>query len=91
MILLKEWKNLLKKSNVKLKIGLAPYKIETDLTADKEEWSTKNDIISRQAEICYKDSEITGFVLFSYSSVFKENTKNIKQTENLKKVITNYR
>ena len=88
--LLKEWKSLVLNTDVNLKIGLAPYKIETDLTADMEEWSSRNDIISRQAKICYNDSEIAGFVLFSYSSVFKEKTKNIKQTENLKKVITNY-
>lgn len=88
--LLKDWKDLIKNSKVKLKIGLAPYKIDSDLTADKEEWSSRNDIISRQAEICYKDKRVEGFVLFSYSSVFKENSKNIKQTENLKDIIKIY-
>lgn len=88
--LLNDWKKLNGNSKVRLKIGLASYKTGSTLTADKDEWNSKTNIISRQAEICYKDKSVQGFVLFSYSSVFSENSKNIKQTENLKDTIKIY-
>ncbi len=82
--LLKEWKLLVRENpNVKLKIGLACYKAKPTLEADMAEWTTNDDIIARQVQICESDSEINGYVLFSYSSLFGTETEYIRQRENL--------
>ncbi len=87
-VLLDKWKKLAKaNSEVKLLIGLGAYKIGTEAEEDKAEWNSADDIIARQAEICLKDTQIKGFVLFSYSSVFSENKLNVKQKENLIQVV----
>lgn len=88
--LLEEWIDLVKENTeVKLKIGLAPYKIGTDTEADREEWNNSEDIIARQAEICCKNGNVAGFVLFSYSSLVSDEELNSKQRENLVS-ITNF-
>lgn len=82
--LLDDWIKLCKKNtDVGLKIGLAPYKIGTDSEADSAEWNTFEDIIARQAEICYKNGSVSGYVLFSYSSLVSAEELNTKQRENL--------
>lgn len=82
--LLYDWIKLSKvNTEVELKIGLAPYKIGTDLEADREEWNTSEDIIARQAEICYKNGSVSGYVLFSYSSLFSSEELNTKQRDKL--------
>ncbi|MBQ3817301.1 MAG: family 10 glycosylhydrolase, partial [Clostridia bacterium] len=86
--LLVKWKDLIEpNSNVQLMIGLAPYKIGTETPADKEEWGECDDIIARQAKMCIKDQNISGYVLFSESSLFSENDLNKRQMENLLKII----
>lgn len=86
--LLSEWLKLVSENRqVKLKIGLAPYKIGTDTEADREEWNTSEDIIARQAEQCYKNSGVEGYVLFSYTSLVSDDELNEKQRENLIKMI----
>ncbi len=86
--LVDEWQSLAElNDNVKLSVGLASYKIATSSSPDNEEWSKSNDIISRQAEICIKNSRISGCVLFSYSSVFSPDDANTKERNNLKTVI----
>lgn len=88
--LLDDWIKLSKaNTEVELKIGLAPYKIGTDTQADSTEWNTSDDIIARQAEICYKNGSVSGFVLFSYSSLFSDKELNTKQREKLVN-ITNF-
>ena len=88
--LLDDWIKLSKaNTEVELKIGLAPYKIGTDAQADSTEWNTSDDIIARQAEICYKNGSVSGFVLFSYSSLFSDKELNTKQREKLVN-ITNF-
>lgn len=82
--LLDDWIELSKaNAEIELKIGLAPYKIGTDSEADKEEWNASVDIIARQAEICYKNGSVSGYVLFSYSSLFSAEELNTKQREKL--------
>ncbi|MBE6749898.1 MAG: hypothetical protein E7560_01880 [Ruminococcaceae bacterium] len=78
--LLSEWKSLASKNeNVKLIIGLPTYKIGSVLEPDKAEWQTKTDIIAKQAELCFKDSAVSGYVFFSYSSLFSQEDLNTKQ------------
>ena len=88
--LLGEWIELAgKNTEVELKIGLAPYKIGTDTAADREEWNASEDIIARQAEKCYTNGSVAGYVLFSYSSLVSSEELNTKQRENLIR-ITNF-
>lgn len=90
--LLDEWIELSKvNTEVELKIGLAPYKIGTDSEADREEWNTSEDIIARQAEICYKNGSVSGYVFFSYSSLFSDKELNTKQREKLNNITNFYR
>lgn len=84
--ILKKWQNLTSPYSVQLLIGLANYKIGTTEPYDSAEWNSKHDIIARQADICYKQEDIFGYVLFSLSSVFSDEELNIKQRQNLLKV-----
>ncbi|MGN0493082.1 MAG: glycoside hydrolase family 10 protein [Acutalibacteraceae bacterium] len=82
--LLEKWTALAaENTEVELKIGLAPYKIGTDSEADCEEWNASFDILARQAKICRENGGVSGYVLFSYSSLFSENELNVKQRNNL--------
>ena len=80
--LLEYWKKLAQKNDrVGLMIGLATYKIKTDLEPDKEEWTKNEDIIAKQINICKTDNRIGGYVFFSYTSMC-ENANLIKQDIN---------
>lgn len=82
--LLSVWKKAASSNkNVKLKIGLANYKAKPSLEADKAEWENNSDIIARQIAICENDNEISGYVLFSYSSVFGEEAEFREQREKI--------
>lgn len=82
--LLDEWKKLARQNtDVKLKIGLAFYKAEPTLAADKKEWENKDDIIARQVAVCQSDNTVSGYVLFSYSTVFSESDAFKKQRKKL--------
>ena len=82
--LLEEWAELAaENTEVGLKIGLATYKIGTDSEPDREEWNAKEDIIARQAKQCRESGGVSGYVLFSYSSLFSSDELNVKQRENL--------
>ena len=86
--LLEEWIELAADNNgVELKIGLAPYKIGTDSEQDREEWNGSADIIARQAEKCRESGGVSGYVLFSYSSLFSSNELNVKQREKLENFV----
>ena len=86
--LLEQWCGLAScNDNVSLLIGLAPYKTGTDSEPDREEWNKYTDIIARQVEKCYENENVSGFVLFSYSSLVSDNELNTKQRENLKEYI----
>ena len=85
--LLGDWKNSVKANpNVKLKIGLGVYKAKPTLEADKSEWEKRSDIIARQVQICENDSVISGYVYFSYSSLFGEDTQYKAQREKIKEI-----
>ncbi len=80
--LLNNWKKLVSVNrNVELYIGLASYKIGTDQSPDSDEWGSSTDILARQAELCYKDGDTSGYVFFSYSSFFSIENLNQKQRE----------
>lgn len=86
--LLKEWKSVAEtEPNVKLYIGLGFYKTGTENENDGREWVEENDIIARQAQICFNDDTASGVTLFSYSSVFSEEKPNVMQREALNEVI----
>ncbi len=82
--------NLLKKwseeapENVTLQIGLAPYKIGTSSPTDGEEWTTDNDILSKQVSLCRENPKISGVCYFSYTYLFSSDELNTAQRENIK-------
>lgn len=67
--LLSLWKREAENSDVKLLIGVAAYKINTEQEPDKTEWQNGVSVINRQTGICRSDSEISGHVYFSYSAL----------------------
>ena len=67
--LLGAWKTELKDSKAKLLIGLASYKIGTEILPDKEEWAKGEEIIKTQEKICQEDEDIYGHIYFSYSHI----------------------
>lgn len=84
--LLNDWKKLvLANGDCELIIGLAPYKIGTANDTDGTEWQTDSDLIARQVKCCYDDERVSGYVLFSYSSMMSDNEANLKQRENFVK------
>ena len=86
--LINTWKDIASQNrDVKLKIGLACYKAKPDLEADKAEWSAKSDIIARQIEVCQNDENISGYVFYSYSSVFGEDAAYKNQQEEILKYL----
>lgn len=84
--ILKKWQTLTAPYSSQLLIGLANYKIGSTEPYDSAEWNTNPDIIARQADICYKQDDISGYILFSYTSVFSNDELNVKQKQNLLKV-----
>lgn len=80
-VLLKEWCELFKTTNAKLYIGLGAYRIgATD--QDNIEWSEKDDILARQAELINKSPQVSGWVMYSYSSFFAAAELNAAQRQN---------
>lgn len=69
--LISDWINVTDNKDVKLMIGLAAYKINTQNEPDREEWQNGVDVIKRQTEICEQNPDIYGHIYFSYSFMFK--------------------
>ncbi len=67
--LLDTWNEYLKGTDVRVLIGLPCYKKNTNEGADRQEWSTNDDIISRQIQCIKEKSPNAGYVYFSYSSL----------------------
>ena len=65
--LINSWKDYIGKTNVKIVVGLALYKIDTENPPDSEEWKNGKSIIEKQIKICNEDERISGYCLFSYS------------------------
>ncbi len=83
--LLKDWKDICALNpDVRLNIGLAFYKAKPTLSADIPEWQENDDIIARQIEIINEDNNLSGYVFFSYSSLFSDEEEFKNQRESLK-------
>lgn len=67
--LIKGWQELIKGTDVRLLIGLATYKINTETEPDSTEWANGVDVINRQIKICKQNENISGHIFFSYSSM----------------------
>ena len=86
------FKNILKKwggiadlnGEVKMRIGLAAYKIGTETQGDKDEWRKDDKIIAKETEICIQNEWIDGVDIFSYTGLFSKEPQNTAQRENLK-------
>ena len=85
--LLTAWYELTKDTDVKLYVGLAPYKIDTE-DKGSTEWQTDEKIISRQIDDTLKIGA-DGFMLYSYNYVFAANAKHKAEREAVKKLLEN--
>ena len=68
---LKEWREMMDNSKVKVYSGLAAYKIGTeDFYADgSQEWIENSDMIARQIETAF-ELDCPGFAIFRYNSLY---------------------
>ena len=82
-----DWLSLIGSENVKLYIGLAPYKLDTESLPDKEEWQNGTDIVARQITYIKNQQGISGAVLFSYSHIFSPGENKEKQKEEIEKIL----
>ena len=77
---------------MQLCFGLAAYKCgkeDTYAGTGKAEWQQSTDILSRQLGLCRQLSHYNGFAIYSYSSVFSEDSvENAKKEwQNLKNML----
>lgn len=84
--LISAWSGIKRTSGVKLYIGLAPYKIDT-VDAGSKEWITDKSILAREVTDLRKNKSVSGFMLYSYSYVFKDNPRHRAELAALKKVL----
>ena len=87
-----KWAALELADGVQLCFGLAAYKCgkeDTYAGTGKAEWQLSSDILSRQLALCRGLSHYGGFAIYSYSSIFSENsTENAKKEwQNLKNML----
>lgn len=82
--LLTKWIDITAGKDVKLYCGLSSYKIGTTSEPDKEEWQNRDDILARQVKLL-KKNHVSGYVFFSYSSLFSNEELNKKQLDNIKR------
>lgn len=75
------WSDLDFAGDVRLYIGLGGYKAGTD--ADDGTWQEHSDILSQELSILKSNKKVSGFMLYSYTSLHDEAAKN--EMENLKK------
>ncbi len=71
------WCDTVKNENIRLVIGISSYKCgEEDLYAGsgRDEWTTNTDILYEQLKYLRKNNA-DGFAVFSYSTLFAENTQ----------------
>lgn len=82
---LDRWLSIKRKSNVKLYIGLAAYKIDT-VDANTNEWKTDDDILARQTKEA-KQKGCDGVFIFSYSEITSTDSLTKAQYTNLKQAL----
>lgn len=82
---LKQWEGLVKGTDVKLVVGLAAYKINTEdnyAKSGRDEWINGNNILAKQIQVAKAAVNYGGFSLFSYHSIVypeKENAWKVSQ------------
>ncbi len=79
------WLSIKRKSNVKLYIGLAAYKIDTE-DANTTEWKTDDDILARQT-LDAKSKNCDGVFIFSYTEITSTDSLTQAQYNNLKQAL----
>ncbi len=82
---LNNWLSIKRKSNIKLYIGLAAYKIGT-VDAGTTEWQKSDNILSRQT-VDAKQKGCDGVFIFSYTTITAQDTLTKAQYTNLKDVL----
>ena len=78
-----EWCGMELCGNVKMYAGLAGYKAGTD--DDEGTWEYSDDILYKEYNILKKNNKVSGFMLYSYSSLLSDEAK--KEIDNLKKLM----
>lgn len=88
-----QWNDLIK-NDVKLYVGLAPYKIGLEdayAGNGKWEWANHDDMLARMVETARNEKNYQGFVLFRYDSVFQPQSgvkSDVKQEiDHLKEIL----
>ncbi len=77
-IVFNNWKNIVTDKNVKLYVGLALYKANSD--SDKGTWKYSDCILKSQINYC-RNQKCDGFMLYPWS--FLENSQTINEIKNL--------
>lgn len=68
---LNSWANLDINKNVKLYVGLAGYKANTD--SDEGTWLYSDNVLSKEYKIAMQNEKVSGIMLYSYSALEDEN------------------
>ncbi len=82
---LKEWTELVTEENVRLMIGLSPYKVgavDQYAGAGREEWLRRDDIIARQINETREYENCDGVFLFRYEQIFVSPTAAMEKEKN---------
>lgn len=82
---LNSWASLDINKNVKLYVGLAGYKANSD--ADEGTWLYSNNVLSKEYKIAMQNEKISGIMLYSYSALEDENAS--AEISNLTNAIKN--
>ncbi len=85
--LVEKWKSVTDNTDVSLCIGLAPYKINTTQAPDNTEWANNPDIVVNETKDCLADSDICGFVYFSYSDLFSDEAAKKTAREKITEIL----
>ncbi|MDF2566822.1 MAG: hypothetical protein K0R90_278 [Oscillospiraceae bacterium] len=91
---LKTWNDMIKLSSVKMIVGLACHKIDTQdkwAGTGSNEWKNQDDIIKKQIVLTKKQTNYDGFILFDYKSLFDLKTGEYKNNARVKKEINNFK
>lgn len=79
------WSNLDINKSVKLYVGLAGYKANSD--ADEGTWLYSNNVLSKEYKIAMQNEKVSGIMLYSYSALEDENAS--AEISNLTNAIKN--
>lgn len=82
---LNSWASLDINKNVKLYVGLAGYKANTD--SDEDTWLYSDNVLSKEYKIAMQNEKVSGIMLYSYSALEDENAS--AEISNLTNAIKN--